>query len=108
MMTIDDLISLDRQAFIATIASLDDDECEIHVRGLLKHLQGPSFEEYVWALSGSIVADPTDLDRYYQVTAELIPGIPREDDVLGRLCGLALKMMVDRIERHKDKLRTSV
>ena len=102
-MTTDDLLQLDKSGFINALAFLDDTTCEMHVRKLLKRLNGPNFEKYMRILSNVAVTDTGNIESYYFSTRQYFPDVAQENDILGRLCGLALKMMADRLERNRVK-----
>jgi hypothetical protein len=52
------------------------------------------------------MADVKNVDEYYLATKKYFPDIPKEDDILGRLCGLAMKMLADRLTENKEKTQT--
>ncbi|MEW6360029.1 MAG: hypothetical protein AB1696_27075 [Planctomycetota bacterium] len=105
VMTTDELIQMNRTSFADALRDLDHNACEKHVRALLKRLNGPSFETYVMALTEVAVRNVRDRDGYYSATKQYFSDISKEDDILGRLCLLALKMMVERLARHATKLQ---
>ena len=105
-MTTTELITTDLDAFIDAVAKLDADTCERHARAVIRHLDEPvSFEEYLWALTRVAVEfngpDHEKTTQYYLTTEKLFPRVPAEDDILGRLAGLMLKMMAKRLEPLK-------
>ena len=49
------------------------------------------------------IGPPNDSDDYYFAVRELFPHISTEDDVLGRLAGLVMKMLVLRMEGKSQR-----
>ena len=74
------------------------------MRELLELLDGPSFAEYVKSLVDAAMRDIENIDGYYLATRKYFPDLPKENDILGRLCGLAMKMMADRLTENKEKI----
>ena len=102
-MKTEELIAAELGRFIDAVAQLDADTCEEHSRAIIRRLGEPaSFETYLYELTrlaleveGSSGEKSTE---YYRVTERLFPGIPAEDDILGRLTGLMMKMMAERLK----------
>jgi hypothetical protein len=101
------IILSDTEEFTSIIESLDADECEHHARQIVKNLEGPSFENYLLKIVQVAIPNQghpsKSINPYYKVTKGTYPGVRPEDDILGRLASLVLKMIVLRIEAGRKK-----
>jgi hypothetical protein len=110
-MKTEDLVAAELEQFIDAVATLDADTCERHARAIIRRLGAPvTFEAYLYeltrvALDSQVGKSEHQIDRYYRATKELFPGVLREDDILGRLAGLMLKMMAERLKPRKNLYR---
>ena len=104
-LTTDELLRIDLSGFIDAVAQLSAVSCEAHVRELLERLDGPSYDEYVRKLVDVALTDSPSIDDYYFATRRRFPHVSSDDDVLGRLCALAMKMVVDRFASGKEGIR---
>ena len=104
-LTTDELLRTDLPSFIDALAQLSPASCEEHVRELLDRLDGPSYDEYVRALVDVALTRSPSIDDYYFATRKRFPHVSPGDDVLGRLCALAMKMVVDRFASGKEGIR---
>lgn len=106
-MKTEDLIAAELDQFIDATARIDADTCERHARAIIRRLGTPvTFETYLYELTRVALDSQGDkseyrIDRFYHVTEELFPGVSQDDDILGRLAGLMLKMMVERLKPLK-------
>ena len=55
------------------------------------------------ALKTLDLPEEMQITLYYQETKRLYPGVPAKDDVLGRLAGLMLKLMLERLQRAQKQ-----
>ncbi|MBD3334618.1 MAG: hypothetical protein GF355_03795 [Candidatus Eisenbacteria bacterium] len=102
-MTTAELIVAEQDLFIAAVANLDGDQCEEHSRAIIRRLGEPtSFETYLYELTRLAISiggsSEEQITQYFRVTKRLFPGISPEDDVLGRLTSLMMKMMAERLK----------
>jgi hypothetical protein len=101
--TVDQILTCDVEACVSAIGSMSADDCEHHARAILDRIGGPTFEQYVMRIMETMIPEdrnspPNDCDDYYFAVRELFPHISTEDDVLGRLAALVMKMIVLRVE----------
>ncbi len=107
-MRTEDLVAAEPEQFIDAVAQIDADTCERHARAIIHRLGTPvTFEAYLYELTGTVLDSQMDksecrVDRYYLVTEELFPGVSRDDDILGRLACLMVKMMAERLKPLKS------
>jgi hypothetical protein len=103
--TTDELLQLEMPALTHVIVEFSPADCEVHVRELLARLDGPSYDKYVKTLVDVALTGTRCSDDYYMAVREYFPHVPRDSDVLGRLCAIAMKMVVDRLAANKEEIQ---
>ena len=101
--TVDHILTCDVGACVSAIGSMSADDCEHNARAILDRIGGPTFEQYVMRIVETMIPEdgnspPKDCDDYYLAVRELFPHISTEDDILGRLAALVMKMFALRME----------
>ena len=104
---LDRLLSCNIEELIASVRSMSAKICEQYARGILGRIGGPSFEQLLMRLIETIVPrdgrdPPNNSDEYYFAVRDLFPHVAAENDVLGRLLCLAMRMCQLRLERHPN------
>ncbi len=105
---LDHLLTFNMEVLISEIGSMSADECEQHGRAILDRIGGPTFEQYLMRIVETIVPDGgsrplATSDDYYFVVRDMFPDIPMEDDILGRLAALVMRMIGLRIDDKNFK-----
>lgn len=102
---LDWLLSCKIEELIASVRPMSAKNCEQIVRAILDRLGGPTFEELLTRIVGTMVprdgrGPPTNSDEYYFAIRDLFTQVPPENDVLGRLLCFAMRMCQLRIEKN--------
>jgi hypothetical protein len=102
---LDWLLRCNLEELIASVRSMSAKNCERIVRAILDRIGGPTFEQLLTRIVGTMVprdgrGPPTNSDEYYFAIRDLFPQVPLENDVLGRLLCFALRMCQLRIEKN--------
>jgi hypothetical protein len=101
---LDWLLKCNLEELIASVRPMSAKNCEQIVRAILDRIGGPTFEELLTRIAGTMVpkdgrGPPTNSDEYYFAIRDLFPQVPPENDVLGRLLCFAMRMCQLRIEK---------
>jgi len=101
---LDWLLKCNLEELIASVRPMSAKNCEQIVRAILDRIGGPTFEELLTRIVGTMVprdgrGPPTNSDEYYFAIRDLFPQVPPENDVLGRLLCFAMRMCQLRIEK---------
>jgi hypothetical protein len=104
---LDRLLSCNIEELIASVRPMSAKICEQYARGILGRIGGPSFEQLLMRLIETIVPrdgrdPPNNSDEYYFAVRDLFPHVAAENDVLGRLLCLAMRMCQLRLERYPN------
>jgi hypothetical protein len=101
---LDRLLKCNLEELIASVRPMSAKNCEQIVRAMLDRIGGPTFEQLLTRIVGTMVprdgrGPPTNSDEYYFAIRDLFPQVSPENDVLGRLLCFALRMCQLRIEK---------
>ena len=102
---LDWLLECNLEELIASVRPMSAKNCEQIVRAILHRIGGPTFEQLLTRIVGTMVprdgrGPPTNSDEYYFAIRDLFPQVPPENDVLGRLLCFAMRMCQSRIEKN--------
>lgn len=86
------------EVLASEIGSMSADECEQYVRAVLNQIGGPTFDQYLMRIVETMTPDdgsepPINGDDYYFAVRDMFPHIQKEDDILGRLAALVMRMV---------------
>ena len=98
------LLTAEMDELVSEIASMSANDCEQYARAILDQIGGPSFDEFLMRIVETMIPDdengpPTNSDEYYFAVRDMFPHISKEDDVVGRLAGLVMRMAGLRMAR---------
>jgi hypothetical protein len=104
---LDWLLKCNVEELIALVRPLSAKNCEQIVRAILDRIGGPTFEQLLTRIVGTMVprdgrGPPTNSDEYYFAIRDLFPQVAPENDVLGRLLCFAMRMCQLRIEKNSN------
>jgi hypothetical protein len=104
---LDWLLKCNLEELIASVRPMSAKNCEQIVRAILDRIGGPTFEQLLTRIVGTMVprdgrGPPTNSDEYYFAIRDLFPQVPPENDVLGRLLCFAMRMCQLRIEKNPN------
>jgi hypothetical protein len=107
---LDRLLTCGVEELIAAVRLMSAKDCERHARAILGRVGGPTFEQYLTRIVERMVPEdggdpPGDIDEYYFAVRDLFPHIPSDNDVLGRLACLVMRMGQLRLEAHRTNVR---
>lgn len=98
VLTLDRLLTSNIEVLTSEIGSMSANECEQYGRAILDRIGGPTFDQYLMRIVETMTPDdgsgpPTISDGYYFAVRDMFPHIPMEDDILGRLAALVMRMV---------------
>ena len=100
---LDWLLKCNLEELIASVRPMSAKNCEQIVRAILDRIGGPTFEQLLTRIVGTMVPrdgrGPPNSDEYYFAVRDLFPRVPPENDILGRLLCFALRMCQLRIDK---------
>lgn len=104
---LDWLLKCNLEELIASVRPMSAKNCEQIVRAILDRIGGPSFEQLLMRIVGTMVPSdgrgpPANSDEYYFAIRDLFPHIPPENDVVGRLLCFARQMCLLWIEKNPN------
>ena len=104
---LDRLLKCNLEELIASVRPMSAKNCEQIVRAILDRIGGPTFEQLLTRIIGTMVprdgrGPPTNSDEYYFAICDLFPQVTPENDVLGRLLCFAMRMCQLRIEKNSN------
>ena len=104
---LDWLLKCNVEELIALVRPMSAKNCEQIVRAILDRIGGPTFEQLLTRIIGTMVprdgrGPPTNSDEYYFAIRDLFPQVTPENDVLGRLLCFAMRMCQLRIEKNSN------
>jgi hypothetical protein len=107
---LDRLLTCSVEELITAVRPMSAKDCERHARAILSRVGGPTFEQYLMRIVERMVPEngagpPTDIDEYYFAVRDLFPHIPADNDVLGRLACLVMRMGQLRLKAHRNIVR---
>ena len=97
ILRLDHLLNSDMEELISEVASMSAYDCEQYARAILDKIGGPTFDQFLMRIVETMIPDdgsgpPTNSDDYYFAIRDMFPHISMEDDILGRLAGLVMRM----------------
>ena len=103
---IDQLLRCPVDELIALVRPVSASYCEQYARAILGGIGGPSFEQLMMRIVEAAaqkdgVHPPMNSDAYYFAVRDLFPHITQENDVVGRLVFLAIRIATLRLEEHQ-------
>ena len=109
ILRLDHLLTSDMEHFISEVASMSADDCEQYARAILDQIGGPTFDQYLMRIVDTMIPDdgsgpPRNSDDYYFAVRDMFPHISTEDDILGRLAGLVMRMAGLRMVGYAPRL----
>ena len=104
---LDWLLKCKLEELIASVRPMSAKNCEQYVRAILSRIGGPSFEQFLMRIvetdgSEGRAWSSDELRRILLCNPGLVPHVPTENDVLGRLLCFALRMCQLRIEKNPN------
>ena len=104
---LDWLLKCNLEELIDSVRPMSAKNCEQIVRAILDRIGGPTFEQLLTRIVGTMVprdgrGPPTNSDEYYLAIRDLFPQVPPENDVLGRVLCFAMRMCQLRIEKNRN------
>jgi hypothetical protein len=104
------LLTCDLEKLIDAVRPMSAKDCERHARAILSRIGGPTLEQYLMRIVERMIPEdggdpPTNIDEYYFAVQDLFPHIPADNDVLGRLACLVMRMGQLRLEAHRNNVR---
>jgi hypothetical protein len=104
---LDWLLKCNHEELIASVRPMSAKNCEQIVRAILDRIGGPTFEQLLTRIVGTMVprdgrGPPTSSDEFYFAIRDLFPQVPLENDVLDRLLCFAMRMCQLRIEKNSN------
>jgi len=104
---LDWLLKCNLEELIDSVRPMSAKNCEQIVRAILDRINGPTFEQLLTRIVGTMVprdgrGPPASSDEYYFAIRDLFPQVPLENDVLGRLLCFAMRMCQLRIEKNAN------
>jgi hypothetical protein len=102
---LDRLLTCEIEELIATVRPMPPKDCEKYAKAILARVGGPSFEQLLMRIVETAVpkdgiGPPKNSDIYYFAIRDMFPHVAEENDVLGRLVFLVMRMTQLRLEAY--------
>jgi hypothetical protein len=101
---LDRFLTCDMGSLIAHIKGMSAIDCENYAKAILARIGGPTLDQYLGKLVEMMIPEgggtpSNNPDEYYWATRSMFPNISTEEDVLGRLAAVVMKMCVLRLQQ---------
>jgi len=101
---LDRFLTCDTGSLIARVKGMSATDCENYAKAILARIGGSTLDQYLEKLVEIMIPEgegtpPNNPDKYYWATRSMFPHISTEEDVLGRLAGVVMKMCVLRLQQ---------
>ena len=101
---LDRFLTCETGSLIAHVKGMSAIDCEHCARAILARIGGPTLDQYLKQLVERMIPEgggtpPNNPDEYYWATRSMFPHISTEEDVLGRLAAVVMKMCVLRLQQ---------